>query len=210
MCVPLVYPRGTLRLLLTDAPIEGDVSSVKVCFERVSVILDDEEEAPPITVALGIGTIDLLELQDGVTAMLGEAELPAGETVAAIRIVLCERGNTIVVDGVEHELVTPSGQQSGLKLKPKGGIAIREGTPNDAVNNRDLSDVVSVLRSYPYCPCGFDNGCANEGYFYLCSVNDLDGSNWKDFKRNYLPLFGQAGAMDAIEAGNGLTALTDF
>ena len=85
-------------------------------------------------------------------------------------------------------------------------------TRNDALDNRDLSDVVSVLRSYPYCVCVFDNGCANEGYTFDsdCSRIDVDASNWKDFKRNWIPLFGQADEMDAIERGNGLTAQTEF
>lgn len=85
-------------------------------------------------------------------------------------------------------------------------------TPNDAVDDRDLSDVVSVLRSYPDdCPCADANHCANEGYVFdlRCPINDVDGSNWKDFKANYVELFGQAAEMDGIEAWNGLSAQTE-
>lgn len=82
-------------------------------------------------------------------------------------------------------------------------------TPNDALDNRDLSDVVSVLRSYPWCLCGFDNRCANEGYSWTPPCADADASNWKDFKFNWIQLFGQAAEMDAIEVGNGLTAQTE-
>lgn len=135
-------PKGTLRLLLTDAPIVGDVSAVNVCFELVTITFVGDEDAPPTTIAQGVGTLDLLALRDGVTAQLAEADLPAGSAVAELRIVLCERGNTIVVDGDEHELVTPSAQHSGLKLKPRGGIPIREGTVSQATIDFDAAESI--------------------------------------------------------------------
>ena len=59
------------------------------------------------------GTYDLLELQGGVTAALGDAEIPAG-TYSQLRLVLSDA--SVVVDGETFELTVPSGEQSGLKL----------------------------------------------------------------------------------------------
>ena len=59
--------------------------------------------------------VNLLDLTNGVTALLGDAELPAGQ-YDQIRLVLGDE-NVVVVDGVEHDLRVPSGRQSGFKIQ---------------------------------------------------------------------------------------------
>ena len=103
---------GSLKLLLTDAPIEGDVSAVRICLERVEVTFAGDER-PAATVLEHPGTFDLLQLQNGVTATIGAADLPVG-FLQQIRVILCAEGNTIVVDGVEHPLMIPSGEESNI------------------------------------------------------------------------------------------------
>ncbi|SDK82942.1 protein of unknown function [Salinimicrobium catena] len=113
---------------LTDAP--GDYEEVWVEVEDVMVKMEAETTAETGTesdgetgdeegwVSLGIAEtkeINLLELTGGVTEFLAEAEIPAGY-LQEIRLVLGDN-NTIVVDGNELVLDTPSAQQSGLKLK---------------------------------------------------------------------------------------------
>jgi hypothetical protein len=61
------------------------------------------------------GIYDLLELTGGVDALLVEGDIPSG-MLGQIRLVLGEN-NTVVINGVEFPLKTPSAQQSGLKLK---------------------------------------------------------------------------------------------
>ncbi len=114
---------GTLRLTLVDAPvpIEG-IQAIDIIFFSVLVhktsdavetdagwitVLDDQllnEEAR---------TFNLLELVNGASAVLGEAELDAGH-YSQIRLII--QSATITIDGTTSELTIPSGQQSGLKL----------------------------------------------------------------------------------------------
>jgi len=59
-------------------------------------------------------TVDLMQLRGGVFATLGVALVPAGH-YTQVRLKLGP-GSDVVVDGVTHPLVVPSGMQSGLKL----------------------------------------------------------------------------------------------
>jgi hypothetical protein len=106
---------GTLAVALTDAP-SPDVKGIVVTIDTVTAHSD---HAGWVTVAHGPITVDLLVLQD-VSMKLGEVSLPAG-TVDEIRLVLTEDGPQYVVlaDDSHAPLKTPSGAQSGEKLKGK-------------------------------------------------------------------------------------------
>ena len=56
---------------------------------------------------------DLLQLQNGITAALGNAEIPAG-SYSQIRLIVSSA--EVVIDGEHHELKIPSGENTGLKL----------------------------------------------------------------------------------------------
>jgi len=60
------------------------------------------------------GVYNLLDFKNGLDTLLSSSELPAG-TVSQIRLVL-GTNNSVVVNGVNYPLSTPSSQQSGLKL----------------------------------------------------------------------------------------------
>ena len=103
---------GTLVVALTDAP-SPDVKSIVVTIDTVTAHSD---QAGWVTVAHGPITVDLLTLQD-VSMKLGEISLPAG-TVGEIRLVLADGPQYVVLaDDTQEPLKTPSGQESGLKLK---------------------------------------------------------------------------------------------
>ena len=104
---------GTLAVALTDAP-SPDVKSIVVTIDSVTAHSD---EAGWVTVAHGPITVDLLTLQD-VSMKLGEVALPAG-TISEVRLILVAGGPQYVVlaDGTQAPLKTPSGAESGEKLK---------------------------------------------------------------------------------------------
>jgi len=104
---------GMLAVALTDAP-SPDVKSIVVTIDSVTAHSD---EAGWVTVAHGPITVDLLTLQD-VSMKLGEISLPAG-TVSEVRLILADAGPQYVVlaDDTQAPLKTPSGAQSGEKLK---------------------------------------------------------------------------------------------
>ena len=113
---------GTLRLTLVDAPvpIEG-IEAIDIIFFSVLVHKTSdavETDAGWITVlddqlSKDARTFNLLELVNGASAVLGEAELDAGH-YSQIRLII--QSATITIDGTTSELTIPSGQQSGLKL----------------------------------------------------------------------------------------------
>src|SRR5262245_27158001 len=128
---------GTMRIRMTDKPGPGNVDAVNLVVTEVSVRAEEGTVAASDwdTVAVSdeggwqilsakANTYDLLALQNGVFATIGEGPLPAG-TYTQIRLKL-GAGSTIVVDGTTHPLTVPSGMQSGLKLNgtfvvPAGG-----------------------------------------------------------------------------------------
>ena len=121
---------GTLRLSLTDAP--GDFDAVYVTVEKVRVHQSDtasDTDGGWWDIALEQPLkINLLDLQNGVLADLGQARLPAGN-YTQLRLVLVANSadgdplaNSVLPRGAADPeglvaLTTPSGQQSGLKLK---------------------------------------------------------------------------------------------
>src|SRR5688500_19302854 len=126
---------GTMRVQMTDAP--GDFDEVNlvitgVTARRVGADEDDDDEVDSasegwMNVNTTSNTYDLMDLRNGVFTTIGEAELPAG-TYDQIRLMIGS-GSNVVIDGVTHPLVVPSGASSGLKLK--GTITLVEGGTTD-------------------------------------------------------------------------------
>ena len=109
-----------VRFELTDAP--GDYEEVNVEVVDVMVQTETSAEAEGADeegwVSIGEvngGVINLLDLTGGVTHLLGDTELPAGK-LNQVRLVLGGE-NSVVVDGTQYTLQTPSAEQSGLKLQ---------------------------------------------------------------------------------------------
>lgn len=108
---------GTMRVRMTDAP--GDFDEVNLVITEVSArqeaAADSGSEAGGwIVLSDGSATYDLLDLRNGVFATIGEGSVPAGR-YSQVRLKI-GTGSTVVIDGVSHPLVVPSGAQSGLKL----------------------------------------------------------------------------------------------
>lgn len=121
---------GQLNVSMTDAP--ADYEEVNVNIESVSVRYgedgdndsngdgddsdgDTDSEEEWITIMDEPMTVNLLNLRNGNEITLGNKTLETG-TYTQIRFILGDN-NTIIVDGQTHDLKTPSGQQSGLKLQ---------------------------------------------------------------------------------------------
>jgi hypothetical protein len=134
-------PTGTMRLSLTDSPACG-YDNVFVTIEKVRVHQSDGAgDNGPGWSEVVLPTpqrVDLLTLTNGTLLPLGQTELPAGP-YTQMRLVLGNKpppgsppgtlANSIKpTGGVETELTTPSGQQSGLKMNvnitvPAGQVA---------------------------------------------------------------------------------------
>jgi hypothetical protein len=118
---------GTLKLAVTDAPACG-YDSVNVTIEKVRVhqssTASDTDSGWSEIVLNPALKVDLLALQNGALAELGQVTLPAG-SYNQMRLVLADNNgasspaNWVKLTSNQSvvELKTPSGQQSGVKAK---------------------------------------------------------------------------------------------
>ncbi len=142
---------GTLRVALVDAPACG-YDEVNVTVEKVRVhqsgMAADEAGGWSEVVLNPVKRINLLNLTNGVLEELGTTTLPAG-TYTQLRLVLSSNSaatplanSVLPTSGTETPLVTPSGQQSGLKINPQ--INVTSSQLSDVVLDFDACKSVVV------------------------------------------------------------------
>jgi hypothetical protein len=105
-----------LTFSLTDAPIE-DARHIYISMESLQI---SQTEGKWITIPFETDReIDLLQLQNGVTSLLASIETLAAGTYGQTRLILAEEapGRLIDQEGVEHDLIIPSGNESGQKIQ---------------------------------------------------------------------------------------------
>ncbi len=108
---------GRFAVQLTDAPADYDAVFIEIVSVKVKAeepVAEEVDEEGWITISEETDRVNLLELQNGETILLGEEELEAG-FYHQIRLILGD-DNAVVIDGETFPLKTPSAQQSGLKL----------------------------------------------------------------------------------------------
>jgi hypothetical protein len=109
---------ATVRVHLTDFPLEL-VSEANVTIERVELIRA-EGDVEVLAAYEEPLAFNLLDLRDGVTALLAEKVVPGG-TFTQLRIVVGQDAEVVMVaeEGVEpqrFDLKVPSGTQTGIKM----------------------------------------------------------------------------------------------
>lgn len=112
-----------LSVLLTDAP--GDILEAHVTIERVAIVpSNDTASGDADTEGIEVlsedsVTVDLVQLQDGVTETLGEIEIPAGD-YSQIRLVTARDATVYYEDAdgasQEADLMLPSADETGVKI----------------------------------------------------------------------------------------------
>lgn len=109
--------KATIQLKLTDAPALL-YDEVNVDIQGVSIGVTDEfGDGNPVWYELDVpdsGIFNLLDYRNGETVLLADGDIPAGN-ITQIRLLLGD-DNSVVIEGVEYDLETPSAQTSGLKL----------------------------------------------------------------------------------------------
>jgi hypothetical protein len=113
---------SAIAVRLVDAPFP-DVSEIVVTIDEVSAHVAG---GGWVTLANQQATVDLLSLQGGTFALLGVTQLPAGK-ITQMRLHVVPGGLDYVTtsaDGAQHPLITPSGEESGIKII--GGFSLRE------------------------------------------------------------------------------------
>jgi len=98
-----------LTIKITDAPAYYDALLLDI--DHIEVITEGGKEI----IEVDIDPFDILSYREGEFKLLAEHDVPSGR-LQEVRLVL-DDDNSIVIDGVSHELTTPSGQSSGVKIK---------------------------------------------------------------------------------------------
>ncbi|MCE5178659.1 MAG: DUF4382 domain-containing protein [Porphyromonadaceae bacterium] len=116
--------KATIQFKLTDAPalnydeVNIDIRGVRVGIADAFFDVDDEIDSSEVSwVELDVpnpGIYNLLDFRNGETVLLAGGDIPAGK-ISQIRLILGDESN-VVVDGVAHDLQTPSAQTSGIKF----------------------------------------------------------------------------------------------
>jgi hypothetical protein len=146
-------PTGTLQMSMTDAPscyqsVVVNVAKVRVHMSDDANTGDNNGEWQDIVPAGAPVSIDLLNLTNGQLAALGSSTVPAGR-YRQLRLVLAPTGNTVTpIGGTAQPLKTPSGQQSGLKIKVNFDVAANQ--VNDVLLDFDACKSVVLTGSGTY------------------------------------------------------------
>jgi len=125
---------GSLRLVLVDAPVDFDDVTLDVRATSVHRA-DDDSLSGWHVVSTDSAVVHLLDLTNGVNALLADADLPAGD-YDRIRLRLGD-DNTVTVDDEVFDLRVPSGSQTGLKIHHE--FEIVAGEVYDATIDIDVS-----------------------------------------------------------------------
>lgn len=108
--------KGSIRMYLVDSPTSLD--AIVICVARVEVHKAGNDESPGSWSVINdsVRYFNLLELQNGASAVLGDTSLPAG-LYTQIRLVLLD-SNYVKGAGIQDsmKLTISSGLQTGLKL----------------------------------------------------------------------------------------------
>ncbi len=102
---------GTSKMdvTMTDAP--GAYDSVILNVQSIQVLTNKGTS----TIAVN-AMFDILLFRNGRDTLIASQDIASGK-IQEVRLILANTGNRVVVDGQSHELNTPSGQSSGVKLK---------------------------------------------------------------------------------------------
>ncbi len=108
--------QSKVSFALTDAP-NKELKSVVVDIDHMEVLVAGAGKAGRLILAKGLGAVDLLQLQNGVTLPLQDIVAPAGLQIQQIRLILKEEGHFAVkTNDSVCELKTPSAQKTGVKI----------------------------------------------------------------------------------------------
>lgn len=145
---------GTVVVTLTDAPFpyemveEANVTIDWIKLHRVdsTEIGDgDAERADAVFVLFEKDTtLNLLDLHNGITAVMSQMEVPVG-FYNEIRIHVKESSVKLVDDTTMYRLKIPSGGSSGIKVKIKPWLEVEEGGLSEVLLDFDVSRSFKII-----------------------------------------------------------------
>ncbi len=135
---------SNFRLSLIDAP-SRDLTSVFVNINRMELWVEKGSSKGRLLLGRTVGQLDLMLLRNGVSRTIEDFQIGQDVVIKEIRLVLEGHGNYAVKsDGSTCDLKTPSGQQSGIKIKLSSPATIAEGSTYSLVVDFDAEKSVVV------------------------------------------------------------------
>lgn len=148
--------KGTLKILLTDAPFpSSEVSQVNVTIDQVAIKQSDDTTTTDIDesgfeiLSNQTASYNLLDLRNGTVATLASIDTIAAGTYTEIRLRIVD-ATIVLTDGTELALKIPSGNSSGLKIKIDGGLTVRGGNTSALILDFDVSRSFVVTGRNPH------------------------------------------------------------
>jgi hypothetical protein len=143
---------GTVIVSITDAPFPYDmVEEANITIDWIklhkidSVLVDGETDSDSDFVMLEKDTtLNLIELSNGITAVMSELEVPAG-TYNEIRFHITEASVKILDDTTIYRLKIPGGAASGLKVKIKPWLEVEEGVVSEVLLDIDVNRSYKII-----------------------------------------------------------------
>ncbi len=160
---------SSVQVSLTDTPIE-DADSVVVSVSGVA--FKPEGSAPEVVESFAPRSIDLLQYQNGRTAiLLQDTPMQAGR-YQWLRLIIdtqpVVRDSYIVINGNECELNVPSGAETGLKMN----------RPIDVPADGSLALTIDFdLRKSVHAPPGQASGACTTGYVLRPTLRLVNDAN---------------------------------
>lgn len=160
---------SSVQVSLTDTPIE-DADNVVVSVSGVA--FKPEGSAPEVVQNFAPRSIDLLQYQNGRTAiLLQDTPMKAGR-YQWLRLIIdtqpVVRDSYIVIDGNECELIVPSGAETGLKMN----------RPIDVPADGSLALTIDFdLRKSVHAPPGRASGACATGYVLRPTLRLVNDAN---------------------------------
>ena len=123
---------GRTRILLTDAPfLSGSVSRVDIYVAKIEANASTDSmggsDAGWVTIAEPLRTYNLLELQQGTTALAGEVDLPAGQYRAIRLTINCGLSRVTLEGGAEAFVQWPVAGELRLNALVENALEVPEG-----------------------------------------------------------------------------------
>jgi hypothetical protein len=169
---------GTTRVLLTDAPFPFDrVERVDLYVASVSGSLSADTSAGGsfITLATPNRTINLLGLQNGVTDVLGELELPEG-IITAVRLVIDTDLSSITLkDGT----VLTGSSTPGIAWQSSAGRPVLNALIHEQIEVPDTGGTVVIdfdVGKAFITPQEIDPASTDEGFIFSPVLRAADGT----------------------------------
>jgi hypothetical protein len=157
-------PNALVSMNLKQSSMAG-AQSLIVDVDHVEVLLKRDGENYRLHLLPNLGPIDLLNLGQSLELGLADLNMPENFQMSQVRLLLREGGHYLVkADGTSCALQTPSGQQSGLKIKVDEHMLFQSGMSYTMDLSIDLDHQIVIQGN---------GGCLMKPVIHMSSLTEI-------------------------------------